>query len=127
MTARTPKPSSDPDQARLERLRAWRTFPAPDQSLSFLKSQFKREVEKPYKQLQQIIELWRGLVPPDLEPHTRLESLVRGVLRVAVDSSSHCYELDRLLRQGLEKQLITSHKGPALRRIRLHVAPAPNP
>jgi hypothetical protein len=54
-----------------------------------------------------------------------LESLSRGVLRVGVDSSGHRYELDRLLRQGLEKQIITGHKGATLRRIKLHVAADP--
>jgi hypothetical protein len=66
--------------------------------------------------------LWTDLVPAELVAHSRLEGLSRGVLRVAVDSSSHLFELDRLLRGGLEQRLITSHKGPAFRRVQLRNA-----
>ena len=43
------------------------------------------------------------------------------MLRVAVDSSARLYELDRLLRSGLQKQLISQSKGPAVRRVQLRV------
>jgi len=120
----TPTPL-DPADARLKRLRGWRTLRSPDQSLNFLKKQFKRDIERPYKQLQSIVPLWHQLVPETLQQHARLESLTRGILRVTVDSSAHGYELDRLLRNGLERRLITAHKGPALRRIKLRVGPLP--
>jgi hypothetical protein len=44
------------------------------------------------------------------------------VLRVSVDSSGRLYELDRLLRGGVLDELITRHKGKALRRVDLKVA-----
>lgn len=94
----------------------------PDLSLAFLRDTFKREVEKPMKQLVQLAALWEQLVPPALASHTKLESLQRGVLRVAVDSSARLYELDRLLRSGLQHQLISEHKGPAVRRVMLRVS-----
>ena len=83
---------------------------------------FKREIEKPAKQLAAITELWAQLVPAEIVSHTRLDSLQRGVLKVSVDSSACLYELDRRLRDGLEKELVTQHKGPALRRVQLRVA-----
>ena len=45
----------------------------------------------------------------------------RGVLRVSVDTSSHLFQLDRLLRSGLQRQIINQHPGKALRRIQLRV------
>lgn len=91
--------------------------------MSFVKKMFKQEIEKPYKQLRGLAELWRELVPEDLRENARLESLQRGVLRVAVESSNHLYELDRLLRDGLQHELIRRHNGPPFRRIQLRVAP----
>ncbi len=111
----------DPREAHLERLRQWRTRKDFDHSMSFLKAQFKRDVEKPFKQLAAMAELWPRLVPASLVGHTKLETISRGVLKVIVDSSGALFELDRLLRGGLEKQLITQHKGPAVRRIQLRV------
>ena len=113
----TPKPKND----RLSKLQAWRGPHPPDLSMSFLRDQFKREVEKPYKQLEQLVEIWTRLVPPELCRYTKLEALNRGVLKVAVDSSARHYELDRLLRQGLQEQIIKMHKGPAFRKIQIHV------
>jgi hypothetical protein len=66
-----------------------------------------------------VTDLWRQLIPPKLLAHTRLESLTRSVLRVSVDSSAHLYELDRLLRSGLEDRLCREAKSAPLRRVQL--------
>ena len=116
----------DSDAQRIAKLRRFRNRPEPDLSLGFLKEHFKRRVERPAKQLQAIARLWQELLPPDLLAHTRLESLRGGVLKVSVHSSSHLYELDRRLREGLRQQLIGRHRGPAFRRIQLRVAPLEN-
>lgn len=114
---------SEPDryQTRLDRLRQWRNPRAPDLSLGFMNRYFKQRVERPHKQLISIVKLWQELLPANLVEHTRLESLSRGVLRVRVDSSARLYEMDRVLRSGLERALIHRHKGPALRRIDLRL------
>lgn len=107
----------------LAHLRQWRNRPEADLSLHFLQESFKKDIQKPYKQLHAMAEVWGRLIPPALVRKTRLESLARGVLRVVVDSSSTLYDLDRLLRQGLEKEIITQHTGPAVRKIQLRVGP----
>lgn len=112
-----------PDARRIDHLRRHRLEPEPDLSLAFLKKQFQQEVARPYKQLGALSQLWMKLLPRELLDHTRLEGLSRGVLRVAVDSSSHLYELDRLLRSGLSDQLIQQHRGAAFKRIQLRLAP----
>ncbi len=106
----------------LNRLRRWRNRPDPDLTLGFLRKQFDQGVRRPYERLQSITELWRSMVPTHLILHTQLLSMTHGILRVSVDSSAHLYQLDRLLRSGLERQLVIRHKGPALRRVRLQLS-----
>ena len=107
--------------SRLDELCRRRRGVEADHSLAFLKDDFARRVTRPFKQLESFVGVWQSLVPPALIEHTRLEGLSRGVLRVAVDSSAHLYELDMLLRQGLERRMIRQHKGPAFRRVQLRV------
>ena len=109
----------DADQLKLQRLRQWRVRPQRDLSMSFLENMFKQQIARPHKQLSAVVEQWQQLVPAELVEHTRLEGLRRGVLKVLVDSSSRLYELDRLLREGLSQQLISSCPGSGLRCVHL--------
>jgi predicted nucleic acid-binding Zn ribbon protein len=113
--------ANDRNDARLDNLKRYRGRKERDMSLHFMSKDFKQQVERPFKQLQTIVPLWEELVPVQLADHTRLESLSRGTLRVSVDSSARLYELDQLLRGGLQRELITRHKGPAFRKIQLKV------
>lgn len=113
----------DPELEHLKRLSQWRRTRDRDVSMSFLAPQFQREIARPFQQLRTVIAAWQRLVPARLAAHTRLERLSRGVLHVAVDTSAHLYELDRLLRGGLERQLAVAHGRAGLRRIQLRVAP----
>ena len=109
--------------ARLERVRDQRTRRPPDLSLGFLAAQFKQTVARPYRQFRHVCGAWEKEVPAVLVQRTRLEGMSRGVLRVGVNSSAHLYELDRLLRSGLERRILGSCHGVAApRRIRLHLA-----
>ena len=105
----------------LERIAELRRPKEPDRSLRFLKTYFRQQVAKQHNQVAALVELWEALVPPELLEHTRLESLTRGVLRVGVDSSSHLYKLDRLLRSGLEKRLRMEARIATLRRVQLRL------
>jgi hypothetical protein len=112
---------TQPHDEHLRNLSRWRSRPEQDLSLGFLRDYFKREVEKPHQQLAGLGALWAELVPAELASQTRLEGLTRGVLHVAVRHSGALFELDRLLRSGLQRDLITRHRGPALRRVQLRV------
>lgn len=112
---------SDPVQDHLDRLRKDRSLPKPDLSLGFLADQFKRDVAKPYKQLGDLSALWAELVPAHLIERCRLIGMSRGVLHVEVDNPAAHFEIDRLLRGGLQKQLIEGHKGPAFRKVQVKV------
>ena len=89
--------------------------------MTFVNDLFKRQIERPHKQVRAVVVLWEQLLPPKLLEHCRLESLRGGVLRVAVDSSERLYELDRCLRGGLEQELIRAMPVTAVRRIQLRV------
>jgi predicted nucleic acid-binding Zn ribbon protein len=109
-----------PRDGHLGRLDRWKGRKDPDRSLSFLVGQFKREVERPYKQVGKLVSLWEQLVPAELAAHTKLSGFSRGVLSVTVDSSARLYELDQLLRGGVEKELVKLSK-TTLTKVRLRV------
>lgn len=113
--------AKDPYQSHLDGLRANRNRKDPDLSLGFIREHFKREVQKPYKQLGELCGIWLELVPPGLAGHTRLMSLQCGVLRVMVDDSARLYELDRLLRSGVFDEMVTRCQGKAIRRVELRI------
>ncbi|MBB6428502.1 DciA family protein [Algisphaera agarilytica] len=117
-------PQDQTARRHVEALRERRVKPQPDLSLGFLADQFKREVARPFKQLGDLVELWNELLPEEVAAGTRLEALQRGVLTVAVDSSARLYEVDRRLREGLERELVTRHKGAAFRKVKLRVEAA---
>lgn len=105
----------------VERLREWRNFPEKDYSLGFMTEQFKREVKKPQKALDKLYEVWQELIPAHLQPRTQPMSLKRGVLTVHVSDSATLYEMQRLVRSGLQDQLALCC-GATLNRVKLVVA-----
>ncbi|XAL99145.1 DciA family protein [Phycisphaeraceae bacterium D3-23] len=113
----------NPEQAQkqLDTLRPSRSLPRRDLSLGFMNEQFKQDVAKPYKQLGDLSALWRELMPPHLVARTRLIGLSRGVLHIEADSSAAHYEIDQLLRGGAKRELITRHKGPAIKKVQVKV------
>jgi len=109
-------------EKHLQRLRHWRDGRAGENDLRFVRDQFKREIEKPFKQLEKIIPVWERVVPEPLRTRTKLESLRRGVLTVHVRDSATLYELDRELRGGITDHLREQYPG-TLRRVKLVQAP----
>lgn len=75
-----------------------------------------------HKRLGSIIDLWELLVPAELATRTRIQHMRGGMLHVHVDSSATAYELDRLLREGLEQEIRSRYRG-TLARVRVRVAP----
>jgi Dna[CI] antecedent, DciA len=66
-------------------------------------------------------KLWVELVPEGLAATSMIQSYNRGVLTVVVRDAGSKYELDRLLRAGLEQQL--RERAPAtLKRVKLMLA-----
>lgn len=116
---RTPKTPNHTPAQRLEAVRRYRVRTDRDLSMGFLSEQFNRQIKRPYRQLGGVAEIWQRLVPAELAAHTRLVSLARGTLTIAVNSSARLYTLDAMLRRGLESELISTCRGAAVRRVRL--------
>ncbi len=81
----------------------------------------RREIERTYRRTGGFGKLWIELVPPELAATTNLQGYARGVLTVSVCDAAAKYELDRLLRSGLEQEL--RQRAPStLRRVKLVLA-----
>ncbi len=70
------------------------------------------------RQLGKLAGVWDEVIPAEVRDHTALESLIRGVLTVRVDSAAHRFQLRSLLDGGLMRE-IRSRFGGTLNRIRL--------
>jgi hypothetical protein len=105
---------------QIERLRHWRRSRVGDGGLEFIAEQFKRQVDRPHRQLTQLIEHWQALVPAELAERSALRSFSRGTLHVIVTDSATLYQLDRQLRSGLEGELRSRCKA-TLRKVKLQV------
>ncbi len=105
---------------RLERLRQRRARPEADPSIGGLVVGVAERAARTQRRLGALTDVWESLVPAEIVAHTRLTSLRGGVARVVVDSASTAYELDRMLRGGLEQQLRRRFRG-TLMRIRISI------
>jgi len=81
---------------------------------TFMKHHLGRRVKK----LSELAILWDEIIPENLRRHTALENFRQGVLTVTVDSASHRFELQTLLRGGILQAIQQRFRG-ALDRIRL--------
>ena len=105
---------------RLERLRQRRTRSEADPSIGRVVSGVAERAARTQRRLGALTDVWESLVPAEIVARTRLTSLRGGVARVVVDSASTAYELDRMLRGGLEQQLRRRFRG-TLMRIRISI------
>lgn len=111
------------DAARLiQQLRTYRVKPQRDTSITSLISATASSAQKTHKRLGHLIDLWEKYVPAAIAAKTAIIGLRGGTLHIAVADASVNYELDRLLREGLEQALRAEYRG-TLVRVRLKVAP----
>ncbi len=105
---------------RLERLRQRRARFDADASIGGLVSGVAQRAEQTQRRLGALTDVWESLVPAEIVARTRLTGLRAGVARVVVDCASTAYELDRMLRGGMEQQLRRRFRG-TLMRIRISI------
>ncbi|HRP62429.1 MAG TPA: DUF721 domain-containing protein [Phycisphaerales bacterium] len=111
----------DPFKA-IEQLREHRARPQRETTMDGVIRSIADSARRTHKKLGSMIELWEQLVPAEIASHTAVVGLTRGVLHVHVDSASTAYQLDRLLREGLETQLRDTYRG-TLVRVRTKIGP----
>jgi len=77
-----------------------------------------RRLARRVRQIGRVSIVWDECIPEYIRDHTALVSFARGTLTVAVDSAAHRYQLQQLLRNGLE-QAVRERIPGALDRIKL--------
>jgi predicted nucleic acid-binding Zn ribbon protein len=110
----------DDASIKIEQLRKWRSKRKKDLSIDSSMNLFCRSLKKTNKQLVQIQEAWTELVPQRLHNVAVPFSFRGGILEVAVDGSPTAFQMNRLIRSGLLRQLQTRCCG-TLRQIRVRI------
>ena len=104
----------------LQRLREFRGRRERDDSIVGFVQRIATDATSTQRKLGRFIDLWERLVPRDLASRSKVLSIRRGVVSVVVESSSTMYELDRMLRTGLEQELRRQFQSSVVR-IRMQV------
>ena len=93
---------------------AWQNRQTPDRASHLsapLAELMKHTLGRRVKQLSPLAAVWDQVVPEDIRAHAALESFSRGTLTVMVDSAAHRFQLELLLRGGLQKLLAERFTG----------------
>ncbi len=106
----------------LRDLQKWRGMAAggrrtaiPTDSIRSEISRFKGEIERRSARFGNAAEVWARLIPEQVRSDTRLAGLSGGVLTVVTGSAATSYTLDRLLRGGIDHQILIATNGKIIR------------
>lgn len=100
---------------QLEGLRERRQFRGRDLSLGIAIEQIREKISKSDRKLTQLIDLWRELVPEHLQLHAMPTGFRSGTLSVEVNCAATRYEVDRLMRGGMEQTIRSRFNGTFVR------------
>lgn len=115
-------------QSRLDRARRGRKVTSErDLSLAAtLKSTVKRDVDRAHRLCEKLDAAWIEFLPASLADRVGVLSMSAGVLVLEVETSGDKYSLERLLRGGVEKQIVALSNS-RVRRVQVRIrASAPN-
>ena len=105
---------------KIEQLKKWRSSRKRDLRIDTAMNVFCRSLKKTNKQLVQIQEAWNELVPHQYHAVAIPIAFRGGILDVVVDGSPTAYQVNRLIRSGLLRQL--QQRCPCtLRQIRIRI------
>jgi hypothetical protein len=107
--------------SQLKQIRQWRARREKDFSIGATIHELQRTLKKSNKHLTQLIEAWDELVPKQIHQSANPTSFQGGVLEVFADGSPTAYQLNRLIRAGLLRDLQLRCSG-TLKQIRVRVA-----
>ena len=111
---------------QIKQLQAWRGRPPRDLSITAVMDAAVEQAAKSHKKLGELIELWRELLPEEITSRSVLTGFRSGVLQVKVDSSPTMFEVDRLLRGGVELEMRRRFRG-SLSRVKTRIGPLDEP
>jgi hypothetical protein len=107
---------------RIACLQAWRGRRGGESAIAEFVSRVAEDMRRAHRRLGNLADLWHQLLPPEIVQCTALTGKRGGVLHVAADSAAVAFQLDRLLREGIESELRKRYGG-TLVRIRIRVEP----
>ena len=94
---------------QIDLLRKFRSSRDRDISITKLVKSFANQASQAKRKSGSFIDVWSQIVPTDLETQSRVVGLRGGVAHVVCQSSAAKFELDRALREGLEKELRSAY------------------
>ncbi len=110
----------DDASTKIYQLRKWRSRKKRDLGIDSTMLSVCKSLKKTNKQLMQIQEAWNELIPSRLQATTIPTSLRSGVLEITVDGSPTAYQINRLVRSGLLREL-QERSGRTLKQIRVRI------
>lgn len=105
-------------QTKLDRLRTYRARQERETSINETVQSVRKGLRKGNKASSSLIEAWDAAVPSHIANQATIVSMRNGVLDVLTDGASIAYQLNRLVRSGLLRELQKATKG-TLRKIRV--------
>lgn len=88
----------------IEALRRHRERPERDVTIAGTVRGIADGAARAHERIGAVVDVWREVVPPELEAHTRITAFRGGVLNAEVDSAAALYRVDRWLRSdGLSR------------------------
>ena len=116
-----PAPGADRRLVWLDRMRPFRERHERDVGLDRVIQALERELRDQHNAVGDIIDVWNEVAPPALRDIAVSAGVSPGTLTIAVATSGASYELSRVLRDGLERDLMK--RLPArVKRIRVKIA-----
>ena len=116
----------NPMLRQIAKLQGWRGRRAAELSIQPMIARLQDQAGESQRRLGDLVTLWSALLPAELLERTVITSLRSGVMRVTVDSAATAFEIDRLLRSGLEADLRRGFRG-TLTRVRTTVGTLDEP
>lgn len=101
-------------------MRVYRGRPEPDLSVSTVAAWLEQANAQRRRALGDVIDLWNEVAPERVRGFATVDALAQGTLTLAVSGSSASYELSRLLRDGLERELV-GRMPTRIRRVKVRV------
>ncbi len=92
--------------SRIERLREHRVKEPPRRALGDLLTARAKQFKRESKGTGVVAQAWSELCPAALLARTGVVGVSRGVLTLAADDSAARFEVDRVLRCGVERKLL---------------------
>ncbi len=103
---RAARDARTPASARLERLRARRTWTDRATPIGASLESIRRELAQRETSIGPALSAWTSVIPPELAERSTIVSLKRGTLTVRIADSASRYATDRLLRAGAEIKVL---------------------